>query len=66
MSAAVIGAGSGAWITLGLFAVLVVIAFAGCWFGSPPDVRREILRDLRRERAMRQWKREQRDTRRPL
>ena len=60
MTAAIIGAGSGAWITLGLVALLVLLSAAGCWFGSPPDVRRQILRDFRRERAIRQWQREQR------
>lgn len=67
MSAAVIASGSGAWITVGIASVIVVVSFLGCWFGAPPDTRRTIVRgvcrDVRRELAIRQWKREQRSVR---
>lgn len=63
MIAAIIGVGSGAWITLGLFGLLVAFSVVGCWLGAPPDQRQAIIRDIRRERAIRQWKRQQRKVR---
>jgi len=66
-AAEVIGWHSGFWITLATLAAIVLLAAAGCWFGAPPDTRRQIVRgianDYRRERAIRQWKREQRKVR---
>lgn len=41
-----------------LLAAIFTISTLGCWFGAPPDQRRQIVngfaRDLRRERAIRQ------------
>jgi len=54
---------SGAWTGLGLLAAIVLISVCGCWFGAPPDTRRAILRDFRRERAIRKWQREHRSRR---
>jgi len=67
VAAALISSDSGFWITAATLAVIVLLAAAGCWFGAPPDTRRQIVRgianDYRRERAIRQWKREQRKVR---
>lgn len=67
MTATLISSDSGFWITAATLAAIVLIAAAGCWFGAPPDTRRQIVRgigrDFRREWAIRQWKRQQRKVR---
>jgi len=46
-----------------MVAAVFVVSVLGCWFGAPPDTRRQIItglaRDLRREREIRRWQHQQ-------
>jgi hypothetical protein len=52
--------------TVLMLVALFVVSGLGCWFGSPPDTRRAVVRDVRRERAIRRWQRETRQSARTL
>lgn len=60
IAAALIDNGTGPWLGFAVFGLLLAVSALGCWFGAPPDQRRAIVREVRRQRALRQFDRAQR------